>query len=199
MNENMMRIMKTGALVGALVAGGLCFGFASSVVYAEEVKDAAGREGIYKEDGRYFNKDDNPTYFYEMKKDERSGKEVKVWDWLTYNGNRRYHAECHVCHGPHGLGSSFAPNLYESLKTMSYEDFREVVVNGRSRDSGGGTKNIMPKFGNNENVMCYLDDFYVYLLARAKEELPALTIQQMKKEKKPKEVKEDEYACFGYE
>ena len=32
----------------------------------------------------------------------------------TYNGYRRYHASCHTCHGPDGLGSSYAPNLVES-------------------------------------------------------------------------------------
>ncbi len=34
----------------------------------------------------------------------------------TYNGYRRYHASCHTCHGPDGLGSSYAPNLVNSLK-----------------------------------------------------------------------------------
>ena len=31
----------------------------------------------------------------------------------TYNGYRRYHSYCHVCHGPDGLGSSYAPALIE--------------------------------------------------------------------------------------
>src|SRR5690606_15401613 len=30
-------------------------------------------------------------------------------DWYTFSGYRRYHADCHVCHGPDGLGSSFGP------------------------------------------------------------------------------------------
>ena len=40
-------------------------------------------------------------------------------DWYTYSGFRRYHADCHVCHGPDGLGSSFGPALVDSLKTLS--------------------------------------------------------------------------------
>ncbi len=41
-------------------------------------------------------------------------------DWYTYNGFRRYHADCHVCHGPDGLGSSFGPALTElHEKTLS--------------------------------------------------------------------------------
>ena len=37
-------------------------------------------------------------------------------DFGTYNGFRRYHSHCHVCHGPDGLGSSYGPALTESLK-----------------------------------------------------------------------------------
>ncbi len=34
-------------------------------------------------------------------------------DFGTYNGYRRYHSFCHVCHGPDALGSSYAPALIE--------------------------------------------------------------------------------------
>jgi hypothetical protein len=30
-----------------------------------------------------------------------NGKKV---DWYSYSGYRRYHAECHVCHGPDVVG-----------------------------------------------------------------------------------------------
>src|SRR3546814_3755425 len=36
-------------------------------------------------------------------------------DWPIYNGYRRYNSICYTCHGPDGLGSSFAPNLLDSL------------------------------------------------------------------------------------
>jgi mono/diheme cytochrome c family protein len=32
-------------------------------------------------------------------------------DWYLYSGFRRYHSECHVCHGPDGEGSTYAPAL----------------------------------------------------------------------------------------
>jgi methanol metabolism-related c-type cytochrome len=115
-------------------------------------------------------------------------------DWYTYSGFRRYHSECHVCHGPDGLGSSFAPALLDSMKTMSYEDFLEVVVNGRENVSVA-SQNKMPAFGDNYNVMCFIDDLFAYLKARADGAIgrgrPA------KKQAKPEEAKERDAACFG--
>jgi methanol metabolism-related c-type cytochrome len=92
-------------------------------------------------------------------------EEGKV-DYGTYNGFRRYHNTCHVCHGPDALGSSFAPNLVNSLKDMSYTDFTEVVVNGR-QSAGASGNSVMPAFGANADVMLYIDHIYAYLKARA--------------------------------
>ncbi|TXL76288.1 c-type cytochrome, methanol metabolism-related [Vineibacter terrae] len=83
-------------------------------------------------------------------------------DWSTFNGYRRYHASCHVCHGPDGLGSSFGPNLTDSLKTMPQEQFMEVVVNGKQ-----DREKKMPALGTDRNVMCYINDIYAYLKARS--------------------------------
>ena len=85
----------------------------------------------------------------------------------TYNGYRRYHGECHVCHGPNGLGSTYAPALAESLKTMDFGTFLGTVASGRVRDEAG-TKFVMPAFGDNKNVMCFINDLYVYLKARGR-------------------------------
>ena len=114
-------------------------------------------------------------------------------DWYTFSGFRRYHAECHVCHGPDGLGSSFAPALAETMKTMSYDDYAEVVVNGRE-NVGTTAQSKMPAFGENRNVMCFLDDIYAYLKARAD---GAVGRGRPKKEAKPEEAKEHEAACMG--
>lgn len=114
-------------------------------------------------------------------------------DWYTFNGFRRYHAECHVCHGPDGLGSSFAPALAESLKTMSYEDFLEVVVNGRQVAGATGQK-VMPAFAENLNVMCFVDDLYAYLKARAD---GAIGRGRPDKEAKPQEATDRDNACMG--
>ena len=87
-------------------------------------------------------------------------------DQGTYNGYRRYHSSCHVCHGPDGLGSSYAPALVDSLKRLKYEDFTEVVINGRQNLANGQDK-VMPAFGNVEDVALYIDDIYAYLKARS--------------------------------
>jgi methanol metabolism-related c-type cytochrome len=116
-----------------------------------------------------------------------------VVDWYTFSGFRRYHAECHVCHGPDGLGSSFAPGLTESLKTLTYEDFMEVVVNGREK-IGASEQSKMPAFGENLNVMCFIDDLYAYLKARSD---GALGRGRPKKQPKPEEAKDRDLACMG--
>lgn len=115
-------------------------------------------------------------------------------DWYSYSGFRRYHAECHVCHGPDGLGSSFAPALAETMKTMDYDDFAEVVVNGRE-NIGASEQSKMPAFGENLNVMCFIDDLYAYLKARADGVLDRGRPRQ--KQAKPQEAKERDDACFG--
>lgn len=84
----------------------------------------------------------------------------------TYNGYRRYHASCHTCHGPDGLGSSYGPSMVDSLKTLSYDAFLEIVANGRENVSQS-QQNVMPAFGLVEDVMLYIDDIYGYLKARS--------------------------------
>lgn len=88
----------------------------------------------------------------------------------TYNGYRRYASTCHVCHGPDGLGSSFAPALATSLKTMSYDDFVNTVTSGRQSNVGGVLR-VMPSWANNPDVMNYIDDIYGYLKARADDKI----------------------------
>jgi methanol metabolism-related c-type cytochrome len=110
------------------------------------------------ETGEWLDKEGNPTY---------KVSEGSV-DWYTYSGYRRYHSDCHVCHGPDGMGSTYAPALKDSLKTMSYADFLGVVASGRKNVSTA-QENVMPAFGDNPNVACYMDDLYVYLRARSNE------------------------------
>jgi methanol metabolism-related c-type cytochrome len=87
-------------------------------------------------------------------------------DQGTYNGWRRYHSSCHTCHGPDGLGSSYAPSLVDSLKVISYDDFAEVVINGRENVSTS-QQSVMPAFGTVMDVATYIDDIYAYLQARS--------------------------------
>lgn len=87
-------------------------------------------------------------------------------DRETYNGYRRYGNSCLACHGPDGAGSSYAPNLTESLKHLSQDQFNEVVINGR-RNVTSSQQNVMPSFGETEDVVTYLGDIYGYLKARS--------------------------------
>ncbi len=116
-----------------------------------------------------------------------------VVDWYTFSGFRRYHSECHVCHGPDGLGSSFAPSLVESMKTMDYSQFLEIVVNGKQEVGATGQK-VMPAFAENLNVMCFIDDLYAYLKARSD---GAVGRGRPQKEAKPDAATERDNACLG--
>ncbi|MCG7363437.1 cytochrome c [Roseomonas sp. ACRSG] len=84
----------------------------------------------------------------------------------TYNGYRRYGNSCERCHGQDGAGSSFAPNLVDSLKHLSHEQFLEVVINGRQNVTSS-QQNVMPPFGQVEDVALYIEDIYAYLKARS--------------------------------
>jgi methanol metabolism-related c-type cytochrome len=89
-----------------------------------------------------------------------------VFDWDTFSGYLRYNASCISCHGPDGSGSSFAPALADSLKTMSYDQFLNIVTNGR-KDVSASSDKVMPASGTDPNVMCFVDDIYAYLKGRA--------------------------------
>jgi methanol metabolism-related c-type cytochrome len=154
----------------------------------------AAQDGKVFEGGRWVLPDGSPTY--DVKRDEANTDIVKMVDWMTYSGWRRYHAECHTCHGPNAEGSSFAPALMDSLKTMDYAKFLQVVASGQIRDVGG-TKYIMPALGDNKNVMCYVDDLYVYLRARATAALPGGRLSADQRAAKPPEAKEAEESCLG--
>jgi methanol metabolism-related c-type cytochrome len=109
-------------------------------------------------------------------------------------GYRRYHSECHVCHGPDGMGSTYAPALKDSLKTMSYADFLGVVASGR-KNVTSSQENVMPAFGDNPNVSCYMDDIYVYLRARANDTIGR--VRPAKHEDKSDAAKKAEDSCMG--
>lgn len=140
----------------------------------------------YEDGGRYFTADDIPTF---------NVAEDGTVDWLTYSGFRRYHSECHVCHGPDGEGSSYAPALKNSAIEMDYYDFVDVVVNGQQRVDAAQNQ-VMPAFGTNPNVMCYLNDIYVYLKARGADAVPRG--RPPMKEAKSELIREDENACMGF-
>jgi methanol metabolism-related c-type cytochrome len=142
-------------------------------------------KAVSNEDGKYVDANGDPTYNIEPD---------GTADWYTFSGYRRYHSDCHVCHGPDGMGSSYAPATADSLKTIGYADFVEVVVNGRQKVNAAQTS-VMPAFGLNKNVMCYLDDIYIYLRARSTG--AAGRGRPAKKAAKPAAFVEAETACMG--
>ncbi len=93
-------------------------------------------------------------------------KDGKV-DKGTYNGYRRFHGTCHACHGQDAMGSSIAPALIESLKTVDYATFVKTVMEGRQVTDAAGAVKAMPSFGQDPNITKHLDDIYRYLSARA--------------------------------
>ena len=155
---------------------------ASGAAFADGSGDPAA---VKSEDGKYLDGQGNPTY--------KIAADGTV-DWYTYSGYRRYHSECHVCHGPDGEGSSYAPALANSLKTLSYSDFTNIVTNGR-KHVDTANENVMPSFASNTNVMCYIDDIYVYLRARANDAVSRG--RPPKHEDKPEAAKSAEASCMG--
>lgn len=164
------------------VAAALILAAMGGIAFADDAVDPAA---VKSENGKYFDKEGNPTF--------KVAADGTV-DWYTYSGFRRYHSECHVCHGPDGMGSTYAPGLTNSLKTMSYGDFISIVASGR-KNVNTAQENVMPALGDNPNVACYMDDIYVYLRARANDAIgrgrPA------KREDKPEAYAQAENACMG--
>lgn len=148
--------------------------------------DGSGDPTVVKQvDGKYLDRAGVPTYNIQAD---------GTVDWYTYSGYRRYHSECHVCHGPDGEGSSYAPALKNTLKTMSYSEFAATVAGGR-KNVTTSQDNVMPAFATNRNVACYIDDIFVYLRARANEAWGRR--RPAKREDKPAAYARAEDVCIG--
>jgi methanol metabolism-related c-type cytochrome len=173
-DELLRTIWFAGAAIILAVSGGIAF-----------AEDAIDPTAVKSEDGKYLDKEGNPTF--------KIAADGTV-DWYTYSGYRRYHSECHVCHGPDGMGSTYAPGLKDTLKTMSYGDFLGIVASGRKNVSSS-QGNVMPAFGDNPNVACYMDDLYVYLRARASDAVAR--VRPAKHEDKSGAYTQTENSCMG--
>lgn len=150
--------------------------------------DASGLDdpaAVSSTDGEYSDAQGNPTF-----KIDKDG----TVDWYTSVGYIRYTANCMQCHGPDGLGSSFAPSLVDSLQTLNYSQFVDTVTNGKKNVSASQDL-VMPAFGTNPNVMCFLDAIFVYLRARSDGALGRG--QPQKNAPKPAGYSATEDACMG--
>jgi methanol metabolism-related c-type cytochrome len=165
------------------------FAFVVAFLWSGVVRaDPPGNPAAVKnEDGKYTDAQGNPTY---------SIQPDGTVDWYTYSGFIRYSSECLRCHGPDGLGSSYAPSLVDALKTISYSDFLGIVAGGK-RDVTAAQDLVMPSLGTDKNVMCYIDNIYVYLRARANGALGRGRPE--KHVDKPEAAKKWENTCMGPE
>ena len=139
---------------------------------------------VTQENGRWYNAEGIPTFKIED----------GVVDFATFNGYRRYHAECHVCHGPDGEGSTYAPALKDSVLKMDYYAFQEIVASGK-KEVNSAANQVMPAFATNKNVWCYIDDIYVYLLVRGTDSVARG--RPAKKAEKSPEFTAQEDACMN--
>jgi methanol metabolism-related c-type cytochrome len=153
---------------------------------AYAITDGSGDPAAVKsDDGKWTDKGGNPTF--------KVAPDGTV-DWYTYSGFTRYSSECLRCHGPDGVGSTYAPALIDSMKRLSYSDFYAVVAGGK-KDVSASQELVMPANGANRNVMCYIDAIYVYLRGRADD-----AVARGRPEKhapKPDSFSKAEDACMG--
>ncbi len=157
-------------------------------VDAHPSKDTAteGNQPSEGEMGKFVDPAGNPTY---------SMTEDGTADWYTWRGYKKYGANCLQCHGPDGLGSSFAPNLTESLQSLSYFDFVGIVVSGQQNQWNSSGNSIMPAWGEDPNVMCSLDAIYSYLRARTD---GVVGRGEPKRPAKNEAAQKAEYDCLGF-
>lgn len=82
-------------------------------------------------------------------------------DANSYKGFKLFRNWCARCHGTYGQGM-VGPNLADSLKLISQEEFNNTVEHGKS-----GTIGSMPGWKANDKVMENRDKIYAYLKARS--------------------------------
>jgi len=77
-------------------------------------------------------------------------------------------AACDRCHGPNQEGM-VGPSLVESLKTLTKDEFKATVTNGRLEKG-------MPSFSTNAKVVDNIDKLYAYLKGRSDGKITAAKV-----------------------
>lgn len=85
----------------------------------------------------------------------------------TYQGYMAYTRHCQACHGPDGLGSSFAPSLVKAAERRTFAEIARTIAGGLQIQPG----RVMPSFADNPAVIGNIGNIYSYLRARAEGEL----------------------------
>lgn len=110
-------------------------------------------------------------------------------DWGTYSGWFIYHLSCHMCHGQDASGTDVAPDLRQSLKSMTKVEFankvlaryrifvspalsdeamREAVIEEIVRQERGERGRLaMPVWLDDPGMKPHVLDLYAYLKARS--------------------------------
>lgn len=81
----------------------------------------------------------------------------------TYQGYLVYTRACQACHGPDGLGSSFAPSLVRASERRPFAEFAQTIAAGREVQPG----QVMPSFADDTYVIGNIENIYRYMKARA--------------------------------
>jgi len=94
-------------------------------------------------------------------------------DANTMNGFRAWRAAaCDRCHGANQQGL-VGPSLIESFKTISKEDFKKTVRDGRLEKG-------MVSFASSKTVMDNLDNLYAYLKGRSNGDITRAKVEELK-------------------
>lgn len=83
-------------------------------------------------------------------------------DQGTYDGYIAYTRSCMACHGPDGLGSSFAPSLIQAAERRNFGEFSHTVASGLEIQPG----RVMPSFADDDYVLSNVENIYSYMKAR---------------------------------
>lgn len=105
--------------------------------------------------------------------DDAQGEESSKFDYTVDEegrvdegvmmGYQVYTGSCMACHGPDGLGSSFAPSLLRAAERRTFDIFAQTIASGRSLQPGL----IMPSFAEDMRVMAHIVELWNYLGARS--------------------------------
>ena len=94
-------------------------------------------------------------------------------DAETMKGFRTWRAAaCDRCHGANQEGL-VGPSLLNSLKTLSKDEFKTTVTNGRLEKG-------MQSFGSSPQVMANLDHLYAYLKGRSDGAITRAKVEEIK-------------------
>ena len=94
-------------------------------------------------------------------------------DAKTLAGFRAWRAAaCDRCHGANQQGL-VGPSLIESLKTLSKDDFKKTVTEGRLEKG-------MVSFKTSKTVMDNLDNLYAYLKGRSNGDITRAHVEELK-------------------